>query len=180
MRIQKKAIPFYLATIAYAIFIYYLSSLSQQSMGDGGLESPISDKLYHLAEYFVLGVLLFCSIYLTKFSYNRFKGLNKPKEMLDSLFALIIGSLYGISDELHQFFVPHRNSDPFDAIFDGIGVAIGIIIMLLVLKWSRTVAVRKQINDHQLDTGKNEPCENMDNKNGQDDEDHGNSAERLV
>ncbi len=161
MRVQREAIPFYLATITYAIFIFYLSSLSHQTTGDGGLESPISDKFYHLSEYFVLGILLFCSIYLSKLNYSRLKKLHKTREISDSLLTLIIGGLYGITDELHQFFVPGRKSDPFDAIFDGIGVLIGVIIMIIILRWSRKVAAGEQVKNDNLD-GELAKSDNLD------------------
>ena len=40
-------------------------------------------------------------------------------------FTFILGTLYGFSDELHQYFVPGRFSDWRDAVADAVGVALG-------------------------------------------------------
>lgn len=40
-------------------------------------------------------------------------------------FAILIGSLYGVSDEYHQMFVPGRTFDVFDMLADVIGSVVG-------------------------------------------------------
>ena len=44
------------------------------------------------------------------------------------LFLIIICSLYGVTDEVHQYFIPSRSSDLMDVIADSIGSIIGIIL----------------------------------------------------
>jgi VanZ family protein len=41
------------------------------------------------------------------------------------LLAVVIGSLYGGTDEFHQSFVPGRTADPLDWVADTLGVALG-------------------------------------------------------
>jgi VanZ family protein len=69
---------------------------------------PFSDKIFHLLEYALLGFLLRKAINLSDFRYP-------------AVLAIIIGILYGITDEIHQYFVPGRECDIFDLTFDAFG-----------------------------------------------------------
>ena len=42
--------------------------------------------------------------------------------------ALAVGSLYAITDELHQVFVPGRMGSPVDVLIDALGVACGVVL----------------------------------------------------
>ena len=42
-------------------------------------------------------------------------------------FAVVVSSLYGVSDEVHQSFVPGRTSDVFDLVADVTGALIGAL-----------------------------------------------------
>lgn len=42
------------------------------------------------------------------------------------LFAVLIASLYGVSDEFHQFFVPGRVASVFDVFADVVGSILGV------------------------------------------------------
>jgi VanZ family protein len=44
------------------------------------------------------------------------------------LLALALGSLYGVSDEIHQSFVRGRQADPLDWVADTLGVLAGIAL----------------------------------------------------
>lgn len=46
--------------------------------------------------------------------------------------AWMVGTLYAVSDEVHQFFVPGRSCEVRDMVIDSCGVAAGVLIMLLV------------------------------------------------
>ena len=43
----------------------------------------------------------------------------------NAVFAIVASTLYGLSDELHQSFVPNRTSDIADLMADGIGACVG-------------------------------------------------------
>ena len=43
-----------------------------------------------------------------------------------ALLSILSASLYGISDEIHQYFVPFREADIFDGIADIIGAICGV------------------------------------------------------
>jgi VanZ family protein len=64
----------------------------------------------HFLEYAILGVLLSVSF-----------GIKKEH----ILPVILAASLYGVSDELHQFFVPGRVASVYDVATDVAGSAVG-------------------------------------------------------
>ena len=44
------------------------------------------------------------------------------------ILGIILSSLYGISDEIHQHYVPYRDADIMDALADIIGSIFGVYI----------------------------------------------------
>ncbi|HET6231994.1 MAG TPA: VanZ family protein [Longimicrobiaceae bacterium] len=74
------------------------------------------DKVEHGTAYAVLGFLIERAWTL---SGGRGRGW---------LIPFVAGSLYGVSDEIHQVFVPGRSADPRDWIADSAGVLLGIFI----------------------------------------------------
>lgn len=104
---------------AYAILIFILSSLSNPS------PFPIpdifmADKLIHFVEYAIFGFLLFSALY---------EGMAVKKA---AFFSVILAALYGATDEFHQYFVAHRNSDLFDLLADSLGGVAGTASGLLL------------------------------------------------
>lgn len=77
------------------------------------------DKLLHLVEYAILGLLLARAIKKT----FKFEDVRK----LCSL-VLVIAFIYGLSDEFHQAFVPGRTVSLFDALSDAVGALLGALI----------------------------------------------------
>jgi len=77
---------------------------------------PFQDIVFHLIAYLLL-VLFF----------TRALDNLKPDLLTVQLFlcAAVFGTLYGISDELHQSFVPGRSVSGFDVFIDFLGSAIG-------------------------------------------------------
>ncbi len=73
-------------------------------------------KLSHFAEYAMLGVLL--SLVLMTFEL-RFR--------VRFLIGFFAGTLYAITDEIHQLFVPAREGAAFDVLVDAAGVLAGCI-----------------------------------------------------
>ena len=106
--------------LLYAALIFGLSSLSRPQ----DLLPPellFSDKLAHLAEYAVLGALLVRALAA---------GGRTPARAL--LWALVLGALYGVSDELHQALVPGRDASPLDWATDAAGAALGAAAFLFL------------------------------------------------
>ena len=82
-------------------------------------------KLGHFTEFFLLGLTLMLHI----------NAIGKKVTLkLPWLIAWGIGTLYAISDELHQGFVGGRYPAVMDVCIDSSGVIVGVLIMLLVLR----------------------------------------------
>ena len=103
---------YWLPLFVYAGFIFFLSSLPIRA----DLDVPDLDKVMHLGEYLVFGVLL-----------SRAIEKSFPQDTLAKyyLWIILLSFLYGISDEVHQLFVKSREFSFWDAFADTIGAAIG-------------------------------------------------------
>lgn len=99
-------------TIVYAIIIFIISSIPTFPPG----LVPVSRLVYHAIEFSILGFLLFLTL---RDSKNKFV----LQYLLLTVF--IIGALYGVSDEIHQYFVPGRVMDLLDMAANATGVLIG-------------------------------------------------------
>jgi VanZ family protein len=69
--------------------------------------------------YAALGVLFFRA-------YRTLRIGNKHKILI--LISILSSSVYGISDELHQYFVPFRQADVVDALANTLGSCIGVLL----------------------------------------------------
>ena len=114
--------------IAYCIFIFVQS----------GHPSPedlpsfrFMDKMLHIAAYAVLAILFHRA-------YQTLRIRHSPHLLM--WLSILSASLYGISDEIHQYFVPFREADFFDGIADIIGAIIGVLVY-------QTWVVRKQATE---------------------------------
>jgi len=96
----------WLPVVVWAALIFAFSSIPSLSTGLGTWDLVLR-KLAHAAEYAILGALL-----------HRWL----PSVPL----ALIAGSAYAATDEVHQMFVSGRSGRPTDWLIDTAGVAIGI------------------------------------------------------
>ena len=84
---------------------------------DTGLSWPLQDKLAHMIAYGVLAALFYRAGHATwpgRFSANQLFWM-----------SVLFAGLYGMSDELHQAFVPTRQADVYDLLADLIGSFIG-------------------------------------------------------
>ncbi len=100
----------------YCLFIFFQSSYpSPESIPD----LPYIDKVLHFFGYAVLGALFF----------RAFKSLNSIRHLKTVIIlSVLFSSLYGIGDELHQYFIPYRNADFMDAVADTMGSLAGVYI----------------------------------------------------
>lgn len=100
--------------------IFYLS---QQSAPLGATGSAAGSTVAHLGLYMSLALLLFWAL-------ARSAGPRSPGWALAAIaFALTV--LYGVSDELHQAFVPGRTASEADLGLDAAGATIGVTLALL-------------------------------------------------
>ncbi len=103
----------------YAGVIFYLSAQSHpEEQLPSFLLKDVSDKVLHAVEYGILGLLC----------YRAFRWAAGPAVAQQAVvLAIMTASVYGVTDEVHQFFVPFRESSWLDWLADTIGAAIGAI-----------------------------------------------------
>jgi len=118
----QRFLVFWLPVLAYVTLIVTLSA-------QPGLRPPFgfrnADKMAHIGEYFVLGLLLAraCTASLS------------PRHVLPPvLLAAAIGVGVGAGDETFQRFVPGRDSNVYDLLADTIGVLFGQVVFLFLRK----------------------------------------------
>jgi VanZ family protein len=114
---RRKRILFYLLpAVGYAALIF---SLSSSSLDIEELRPVFEyDKLLHLVEYYILGYLLM-RVFTTS-----------PVSLLAEnavLATILVGILYGASDEIHQYFVPGRDCSLLDFLFDAAGATLAAV-----------------------------------------------------
>lgn len=112
---MNRFLQFWGPVCVYASLIFYMSSQShpEEQMP---FVSHFSDKVLHAVEYALLGAL-WCRAFQASQS--------EPWRRQAILWAIVFTSLYGMSDEVHQAFVPFRESSVFDWIADTIGAVLG-------------------------------------------------------
>jgi VanZ family protein len=111
----------------FPILVYCLLIFLQSSRPSPDIVPcwPYIDKVLHFTAYALLGALFLRAFNTTRIKYNL---------KLIILLSILLSSLYGISDEIHQSFVPYRSADAMDALADILGSAFGVGVFLLWLK----------------------------------------------
>ena len=95
--------------------IFAASSIPNLRQLPGG----ISDKSGHSVGYAMLAGLI-----LRALAGGRLKDVTWKR----TIAAIVLSTLYGVSDEFHQLFVPGRSADPYDVLADSVGATIGTSI----------------------------------------------------
>ena len=98
----------------------------------GAIENTFR-KLAHFCLYTLGGILILSHI-------NLYKITDKKKVFI----SWILGTIYAISDEIHQLFVPGRSGEIRDVCLDSLGLVTGIILLLIFLKF---IERRKKIGE---------------------------------
>ncbi len=112
---------YWLPVLLYCLLIFIQSSYPVTQ----NLPSiPHMDKLAHAGAYALLGFLLCRAFQTTR--------IQKSAVLLVTLSALV-SSLYGISDEIHQYFVPSRMADIADVAANSVGSFLGAIAAQIIL-----------------------------------------------
>ncbi|MES1256573.1 MAG: VanZ family protein [Acidobacteriota bacterium] len=116
--LQRRA-GLWLPPLGYMATIY---GLSAQSDPMPAVTAHVWDKFLHAFEYGALAILVARALMGEGLAW-----------LAAGLAAIVLASLYGGSDEYHQFFVPGRSSDVHDWVADTIGAAIGTSAYLAAL-----------------------------------------------
>ena len=115
MLIKEKINIYWFFSVLYAGIIFFLSSDPLPT------EMPsftFSDKIAHFIQFGILA----------SFIYLAFRDINTSKNKRVAL-AFIIALLYGVSLEIHQYFIPGRSADILDVLTNGIGAFCFLLIM---------------------------------------------------
>ena len=117
MSIRLKIFLYYwLPLIGYCLAIYIQSDLPASEHIPS---FEFSDKVLHFLAYFVMGILFYRA-----YQTLRIKG--DPRMLI--LLSIASASLYGVSDEIHQYYVPFRDASIFDAIANMLGAVCGVYL----------------------------------------------------
>lgn len=138
MRISSHYVRFFLPVVLWAGVIFAFSSFPTGTATEIKWQDFVIKKSAHVIEYAILSVLL----------YRAFVniGIAKGKALV---LAVIISSLYGMTDEFHQSFTPGREPHFRDVIFDTIGASAAALIIWKVLPIA-PVKLRKLAENYQL------------------------------
>lgn len=101
--------------------IFYLSSLPDP----GGPPGGISDKTAHVLIYGALGAAMIRAL-----ADGRAAAITLPA----ILTAIALTTLYGVTDEIHQYFVPPRTPDILDVAADAAGACGGAILVTVLAR----------------------------------------------
>jgi VanZ family protein len=112
---------YYIPAVTLCAGIFFMSSLASFRLPDMGFNWQ--DKLFHCLAYFVLGLSIV-------FIFDP----NKTKNKTIFILTLFIGSLYGASDEFHQYFVPGRVCDVYDWVADSTGILLSLLFLKKIHK----------------------------------------------
>ena len=115
----------------YAGLIFWLSSQSHpEDQLPPFLFEEISDKVLHGVEYGILALLCF----------RAFRLASGPAAARQAvLLAILTASVYGLTDEVHQAFVPLREASWLDWLADTIGAALAAVGAGRITKTSASV-----------------------------------------
>ena len=103
--------------ILIAVEIFYISSIVPPTIG------PEGNRIIPIAYHFIIFTLFSFFLYLAIYT-------KEPDESY--WFVIVFSTLYAISDELHQLFVPFRTCTLFDVVIDFAGIVFGLILFAII------------------------------------------------
>lgn len=106
----------WLPVFLWCFLIFYLSSIPNLKAAQNPFWDEIIRSFIHGLFYAVLSVLFF-------------RALNFHRTKKDFLIPLLLSCLYGLSDEIHQSFIPTRTFQLQDLLVDFTGVFLGGLVL---------------------------------------------------
>ena len=138
---RSKVVVSWAFVVLWACFIFFMSANTGSGLNSGeglvsavfcalrdaqvallGPDTDVVSPCAHFCEYAVFGALL----------ANALRHHLPVRKV--PVAALVCGSLYGVTDEFHQLFVPGRMCDPMDWLVDTAGAALGSGLAYLQLR----------------------------------------------
>ena len=118
----RKKLFVYAPLIVYWTILFIATTLPVESIPT----FAISDKIHHLGAYFILSALLYLTLIYQRKSKTLF--MNAPSA------TILLASIYGALDEIHQIFVPGRFADILDWLADFGGTLLGVLLISYLIK----------------------------------------------
>jgi len=118
----RKILFVYAPLIIYWTILFTATTLPVESVPT----FAISDKIHHLVAYFILSALL----YLTLIYQRKSKTLFTYAPSV----AILIASVYGALDEIHQILIPGRFAEILDWLADFVGTLLGVLLISYLIK----------------------------------------------
>ena len=115
-RFDDNPIIYAVLAVLWAGVIYIGSSIPGSNLPSA---PDVTSSVVHVTEYAILSILIMQAFW--KY-YGKFV-------ILDTAILVV---LYAISDEVHQYFVPGRFTDPVDLAFDILGLTLGMLIFVVL------------------------------------------------
>lgn len=122
---------YWLPPLIVMAVIFYVSGRSSLPQAQGQWLDTVIKKIAHIAEFTLLFLFLVRAIKWTL----EVVGMGPRRTMERALWAALVGTaLYGVSDEVHQSFVPRRRANWYDVVID---VVVPLSLCLLWYGWRR-------------------------------------------
>jgi len=119
-----KKFIYFLPSIVVMSIIFCLSSLPSTGIGGSLVEQFFIHKTLHVLVYSGLSISFYFALKNTCHSSTR-----------QNLFMSILFTyIYGIGDEIHQYFIPGRGAKFTDTLFDLFGAIIGSFVFRFLQK----------------------------------------------
>ena len=113
--ILTKFLKYWLPPILWALIIFTFSNFPTVETADFYLGDFLIKKSAHLIEYGILAILIYRGLIGSE--------IDNKKAII---YSIVIASLYGVTDEFHQSFIPGRGPAIRDVAIDTIGATIGV------------------------------------------------------
>ncbi len=110
--------------VIWMVVIFIGSSHSNVVLSESPSKDSLMKNLAHIGEYAILAFFIFRAL------YNREERGFFSKHTW--FWALTGAILYGVSDEVHQMFVPTRTAYLGDILMDGVGAGMGLLFGIIV------------------------------------------------
>ncbi len=118
---QGVAVKLWIPAIGMAVLIFVLSSIPGTLFPL--IDFPLSDKIVHASLFGVLAVTVAIPLHRMRPDASMLRIV---------LISTVLAILYGVTDELHQLFTPHRSSDVLDVLADATGGFLGSVLYMTV------------------------------------------------
>ncbi len=121
---MKKLLHNHWPALGWALLIFISSSIPAEKLPDVGKSGV--DKIVHFVMYFVLAAAIHWSV--------RHQGVSSWARKYELVCTILLTTTYGLTDEIHQAFVPNRNTSILDLVADIGGATLYVAVFWLLFR----------------------------------------------